>query len=152
MTRDLIQRLCVAISLLAASVVPSLAQTVSLTPAALGFGNQAAGTTSAAKTVTLKNTSSAKTLNITSISVSGDYPNSTTCGSSLAPNATCTVTVSFAPTGLGTIDGAITLVDNATPATQVLNLTGTGIAPLTLNPTSLTFAATAKIRGISSAG
>ena len=143
MTRTFIQRLCVAISLVAASVVPSQAQTVSLTPAGLGFGNQAVGTTSASKTVTLKNTSTTKTLNITGISTTGDYPNSTTCGSSLAPSATCTITVSFAPAALGAIDGAITVVDNATPATQVVNLTGSGVVPLTLAPTSLTFAATA---------
>jgi 6-phosphogluconolactonase (cycloisomerase 2 family) len=122
---------------------PAMAQTVTLTPSAVVFGTQGVGTTSAAQAVTLKNTSTTKTLTITSVAVSGEFPKTTTCGSSLAPGATCTVSVSFSPSTVGSIEGAITLVDNASTGTQVVNLTGKSVAPVTFSPTSLTFPSTA---------
>jgi len=108
----------------------------------VNFAAQGVGTTSASQTVTLKNTSTTKTLSITSVTVSGEFPSSTTCGSSLAPSTTCTVTVSFSPDVIGAVDGAITFVDNAAPGTQVANLSGKGVASLTLSPTTLKFAGT----------
>ena len=63
---------------------------VTLTPTSLNFGAVATGVTSAIKTVNLKNSGKA-TLTITSIAVtgtnSGDFPETTTCGSSLAAGA-----------------------------------------------------------------
>ncbi len=119
------------------------AQTVTLTPSTLNFATQAEGTTSASKSVTLKNTSTTKTLTITSIVTSGEFADTTTCTSSLAPNSACTITVTFSPATLGTIDGAVTLTDNATLGVQVVNLSGKGAAPATFAPTSLTFSSTA---------
>ncbi len=119
------------------------AQTVSLTPVALNFSGQPVGTTSAAKTVTLKNTSTTKSLTITSIVASGEFADTTTCTSTLAAGASCTLSVTYTPATLGGVDGAITLTDNATPATQIVDLTGKGVAPLTLAPATLTFPSTA---------
>ena len=127
--------------LMALSVV-SEAQTISLTPTTLSFSSQALGTTTAAKTVTLKNTST-KTVTITSIVISGDFADTTTCTSTLAAGASCALSVTFSPSVLGTIDGAITFTDNASPGTQVVNVNGKGVAPATLSPTSLTFSSTA---------
>lgn len=121
----------------------TVAQTVSLTPSTLSFNGQAVGTTSAAKTVTVKNTSTTKTLTITSIVSSGEFADTTTCTSTLAPNTTCTLTVTFSPSTLGTIDGAITLTDNAAPGVQVVNMSGKGLAPATLSPATLVFGSTA---------
>src|SRR5260370_23601491 len=133
----------VALSVCFIAITPATAQAVTLSPPSLAFGNQGLGTTSGAKTVTIKNTSTSKTLNITSMAESGEFPTSSTCGSSLAPGATCTISVSFSPSTIGSIDGAITLVDNATPGTQVVSLNGKGVAPVTFLPTSLTFPRTA---------
>jgi hypothetical protein len=44
---------------------------------------------------------------------------------------------------VGSIEGAITLVDNASTGTQVVNLTGKSLAPVTFTPSSLTFPSTA---------
>ena len=120
---------------------PALAQTVSLTPTSLTFSSQALTTTSASKTVTLKNVGKG-TLNITSMTASGGF-GTTTCPATIAAGASCQFSVTFSPNALGTVNGAVTLVDNANPTTQVVSLTGTGIAPVTLSPTSLTFSPTA---------
>jgi hypothetical protein len=114
---------------------------VSLSPASLTFPAQNVGTSSSAHSATLKNTGSA-TLRITSITVSGDFSQTNTCGPNVAAGASCTLSVTFKPTAAGTRTGAITITDNASPATQTINLTGTGIAPVvTLSPASLTFPA-----------
>lgn len=110
-------------------------------PTSLTFlANQLVGTTSAAQTVTLSNTGTT-TLAITSILSSGDFAvASNTCGSTLAVSATCTFGVTFTPTTTGSRSGAITLTDNAGNSPQVINLTGTGIAPsVALSQTNLTF-------------
>ena len=118
-------------------------QMVSLSPASLTFPAQLVGTSSSAQSVTLSNTGSAA-LSITSITTSGDFSQTNTCGSSLAASASCTLSVTFKPTATGTRTGAVTITDNAKPATQSVSLTGTGTAPVvSLSPTSLTFAAQA---------
>jgi hypothetical protein len=101
------------------------------------------GTTSSVQQVTLQNTSN-QTLSITSISLtgadSGDFSSSQNCGSSLAANASCQISVTFTPTARGTRTAAVFLVDNAPDSPQSIALTGTGIAPVAnLSPGSLTF-------------
>ena len=118
-----------------------IAPVVSLSPTSLTFAPQLVGTSSGAQSVTLSNTGSA-TLSITSITVSGDFSQTNTCGSSVAANASCTLSVIFTPTATGSRSGSVTITDNASPATQTVTLTGTGTAPLvSLSSTSLTFAA-----------
>jgi len=117
------------------------APVVSLSPASLTFPAQRVGTASSAQSVTLKNTGSA-TLSITSITASGDFSQTNTCKSSLAVSGSCTLSVTFKPTAAGTRTGAVTITDNASPATQTVSLTGTGTAPVvSLSRTSLTFPA-----------
>src|SRR5437016_6052174 len=129
--------LVACLSLTAPALMPAAAQIITLTPKAIAFGPQAVGTTSAVQTVTVKNTSTSKALAITSISVSGDFPNSTSCGSSLAAGATCTINVSFSPGAVGSIAGAITILDDASPNPQVVNLTGKAVTPVTLSRATL---------------
>ncbi len=143
MFRNRLLPVCVSLSVYSLSLTLASAQIVSLTPTSLSFGNQAVGTASASKSVTVKNTGTTKTLTLSAITGSGEFSKTTTCGASLAPGATCTVTVSFSPSALGSIDGAITLLDNATPGTQVVSLTGKGVAPVTLTPAILSFPSTA---------
>jgi hypothetical protein len=98
---------------------------VSLAPTSLTFPPQALGTTSAPHTVTLKNTGNA-TLSISSIKVSGDFSQTNRCSSMVAAGAGCTLSVTFKPKANGTRTGAVTITDNASPATQTVSLTGTG--------------------------
>ncbi len=123
------------------------APAVTLTPTSLAFASTAVGSTTAAQVVTIKNSGTA-TLNLTSETITGTNPTSfiksaTTCGTTLAAAATCTVSVEFKPTTAGALKASLSIADNATGSPQAVALTGTGTAPaVTLTPTSLTFAST----------
>ena len=116
--------------------------TASLSTKTLAFGKLAAGTTSASKSVKLTNSGSGP-LSIGSIVASGDFSQSNDCGSSLAAGSNCTVNVTFNPSALGAVTGVLTFTDSADTSPQLVKLTGTGEAPLTVNPTSLTLPSTA---------
>ena len=69
---------------------------VSLSPTSLTFASQTVQTTSAAQTVTLKN-SGTGSLSISGIAASGNFAETTTCPSSLPAGASCTISVTFTP-------------------------------------------------------
>jgi hypothetical protein len=122
---------------------------ISLSPAALTFASTTVGSTSAAQTVTVKNTgTSAVTLTsetLTGTNATSYLISAKTCTTSLAASATCTVSVEFKPTAAGTLTGSLSVADNATGSPQTVTLTGTATAAaptITLSPTSLTFAST----------
>ena len=119
----------------------------SLTAASLTFASQNIGVASASQQVTLKNPGTDK-LVISGVAITGvhaaDYTQTNTCGTGLAPAASCIVTVIFKPTAAGTRGASVTVTDNANNATgsaQNIALTGTGVAVPTaiVAPVSLTF-------------
>jgi Beta-propeller repeat/Abnormal spindle-like microcephaly-assoc'd, ASPM-SPD-2-Hydin len=110
-----------------------------LSPSSLTFGTQLVGTSSVSQIVTLTNVGSGA-LTISKLAISGDFKQTSTCGSSLAAGASCTMTVTFSPTTTNTRSGAITLTDNAAGSPHTVSLTGTGTFAK-LSPISLTFAA-----------
>jgi hypothetical protein len=109
-------------------------------PAGLVFSAQSLNTTSQPQTVTVTNGDTAET--ISNISISGtnasDFANTTTCGSSLAVGATCTITVTFTPTSQGIRKAAVVITDSAPGSPHVINLTG-NTSTVTLSTSSLTF-------------
>ncbi len=112
----------------------------SLSSSSLGFPSEPVGTTSPAQTVTLSNPGNSS-LNITSISTSGDFAQTNNCGGSVAVGASCTLSVTFTPTSSGTRTGVLSVADNAAGSPQTVSLSGTGNVPVaSLSPTSLTFA------------
>jgi len=116
--------------------------TAGVTPSSVSFSSQAAGTTSAVKTVTLTNSGSSA-LSISSIEASGDFAQTNNCSSSLAASSSCTVNVTFSPRVAGAITGALTFSDGATTSPQLVTLNGTGVTPLSFKPASLSFASVA---------
>src|SRR5580658_1096739 len=104
------------------------AQDASLLPTELSFSNQAVGTTSGAQMVTLTNTDDAHALTISTIVASGDFTETNTCVPSVAAGKSCTISVQFAPTATGAIDGSVSIFDDAPGSPQVVGLTGTGMA------------------------
>ena len=142
-----------------------------VSPRNLIFPPQGLGIPSAPKTITITNSGDA-TLIISSIVEVGDIyippppptggppipvdlkdwdvTTDNCTGISVAPESDCTFTVTFVPNptpypngmGPGERTGTITLTDNATSPTQVINLSGQGVAPpaVTLLPTNLSFA------------
>jgi hypothetical protein len=101
---------------------------VSLSPGSLAFGSQLVGTTSTPLTVNLTNTGSAD-LAISSIAATGDFAQTNNCGSSVAPGASCTISVRFTPTTSGPRSGTVTITNNADGSPHVVSLTGTGNSP-----------------------
>lgn len=99
---------------------------VDISPSQLTFGSQKVGTTSPPQVITLENFGNA-TLNISSTNVTGPFLiSSTTCGSSLAPGLTCTVSIEFKPTQTGAANGDLVVTENAGDCPQFVALSGTG--------------------------
>lgn len=101
---------------------------VTMNPGSLSFGNQAVGTTSPAKTITVTNNQKV-TLSFTSVTITGaassNYAQTNNC-SSVAAGATCTVNVTFTPSSKGPKSATLTLTDSAATSPQTAQLTGTG--------------------------
>jgi hypothetical protein len=125
----------------------------SIAPASLAFGNQALGSVSAPKQVVVTNTGTAALVfnaatpaATAGVSVSGNFAISgNTCvGATVQPNATCTVSVTFNPTGnnAGNRTGALTFRDNAASSPQNVSLSGTAVNAVTITPPLIGFNAT----------
>ena len=97
----------------------------------LSFANQTTGTVSAAQTVTLKNTGTAD-LHISGMALSGanaaDFALSGTCATPLTAGASCTLSITFAPTAVGTRSAALVINDELASSPQTVALSGTAIA------------------------
>ncbi len=120
------------VSLTGTGVLP----TVTLSPTSLTFPAQLVGTTSKAQTVTLTNTGLG-ILKITKGAIKGPFGETTNCGATVNPGSSCTISVTFKPTTIGTASGSISITDNAPSSPQQISLQGTGtnvqLAPASLN-------------------
>jgi hypothetical protein len=100
-----------------------------MTPGAgLDFGIQTRGQAGVPLTITIfndPNDPKAGTVNFTGNLVKGDYTEADNCGASLAPGASCTMTVTFHPKIVGFDPGTIT-VTYTVGQTQTIHLRGTG--------------------------
>jgi hypothetical protein len=111
------------------TVVPGLG--LAFTPNSIDFGNQTYHTTSAPQSVTLSNPNT-NTIDISQILVEAgadplDFAETDNCPPSLVQNASCTLTFTFTPRGVGTRSaGLVVNDDDPTKPTQGLPLTGTG--------------------------
>jgi hypothetical protein len=105
---------------------------LSASPTSLTFGSTTVGSDSAAQTVTVTNSGSAAAT-ISSVSVSGAFSETNTCGSSLAAGANCTASVEYVPTASGTQTGTLTVNSTAANSPATVSLTGTGAANSTTN-------------------
>jgi len=112
----------------------------SLAPATLNFGSVNVGASNSAATVTLANLGDAP-LSLGGVATTGDFSQTNSCGSSVAPAASCTLTVTFSPTASGTRTGTLIVTDNAQGSPHTVNLTGTGVsgAWVQLSSTALSF-------------
>ncbi|WP_176441874.1 choice-of-anchor D domain-containing protein [Granulicella rosea] len=121
---------------------PAPAPVATLSAASITFGNTTLSTTSAAQSVTLTNSGNAA-LTITGITLGGanpaDFAETTTCGTSLAAGASCTISATFSPAAASTYTGTITIADNAAGSPQTIALTGSGLAKSTGGATLYAF-------------
>jgi hypothetical protein len=106
-----------------------VASAVNLAPTSLNFGKIPVGTTSAPKSVTLSNTGTGILL-ISSVALTGpnpaDYAQTNNCGGSVAPGASCTITITLTPAATGNRNATLAITDNAPKSPQNVSLTGSG--------------------------
>jgi hypothetical protein len=120
------------LSLLAASSI-MLAQNISISPKLISFPDQAIYSTSAAYAVTLLNNQTG-TLSISGIQAPAPFAETDNCGTALAPNAQCTISVTFSPTVKQYYSATLTVTDSAGNSPQTVSLTGNGIIPVSYTP------------------
>ena len=127
-----------AVLVLIACSVATQAQNISVSPKLIAFPNQALNTTSAAYPVTLLN-NQAGTLTISSIQTSAPFAQTNNCGTTLAPNAQCTILVTFTPTVKQYYLSTLIITDSASNSPQTVSLTGNGIVAVTFAPAAINF-------------
>ena len=102
-----------------------------LSPLSLSFGSVVIDTTSPSQTVTLTNVGTT-TLSIIGIGITGtnagNFAQTHTCGTSLVAGASCSISVTFKPTALGTRTATLNISDNGGGSPQRVSLSGTGVA------------------------
>jgi hypothetical protein len=95
----------------------------SLSPTSLSFGMQAVGTQSQPLQTTLTNSGTGP-LALAGIAVSAQFMQSNNCKSPLAAGASCSISVEFAPTVQGIIDGTLTVQDDGSGGPHTALLSG----------------------------
>jgi len=122
-----------------AKISPQNIPGLTAVPNPLVFPPQEINTTSQALILKLGDAGSAP-LSISSVSVTGDFAESSQCGSSVAPGTQCTVSVTFTPTATGTRTGTLVITDNTAGSPHTVELTGSGTSgAVSLSASSLDF-------------
>jgi len=123
---------------------PAATPAFTASPTSLAFGNVNVGSTSASQSLTITNTGGATASSLSrSASDAAEFVASGTCTtvSSLAVNASCTLTVQYQPAAAGADNQTWTLTSGSVNVT--VNFSGTGVNPSAPNvgaaPTSLSF-------------
>jgi hypothetical protein len=114
---------------------------VTVTPTQYVFPDQAIGSASAPATITLMN-GQTTALSIASVQVPAPFGQTNTCGASVAAGASCSIAVTFSPTGLGPATGTLAITDSGAGSPRLVALSGNGIqgaAGVTLMPTQFAF-------------
>ena len=92
------------------------------------------GSPSAVQNVTITNTPGRSRGDpLGRVASTGDFSQTSTCGSTLAAGATCTVAVTFQPTATGARTGSVAVTSNATNSPTTVALSGTGAGTVTGN-------------------
>jgi Abnormal spindle-like microcephaly-assoc'd, ASPM-SPD-2-Hydin/Cep192 domain 4 len=115
----------------------------SVSPSSLTFGNQNVGSTSTAQTITLTDTGQ-DALTVSGVNIAGadagDFKETDNCVGTVAANASCTISVTFAPSAPLGRTATLSITDNAAGSPQNVGLTGTAVGPaVSLSPSSLNF-------------
>ena len=145
----------------ASAVLPfTIAPQLALSPQSLVFAAQLVGKTGDSKPVTVTNNTTGP-ISISSISVSGDFSETTDCAASVAAGASCAISVTMKPSTTGQLSGTLTVNSSAAGAAQTVSLAGYGasmpvaaVAPASLNFSSQVVGSTsaAQVVGIVNGG
>jgi cardiolipin synthase len=119
-----------------------------LTATTMTFPSTTVNTTSSSISVTLSNPGTATLTGISIGALTGtgaaNFAESpaTTCGTTLAVNATCTISATFTPTTAISYAAIISIASSATSTPQTISLSGTGTSVPSITRTLYTFPAT----------
>ncbi len=113
--------------------------TDTLSQTSLTFPATQVGQSAPTQTVTLTNSGGATLTQLSIRAVGAGFGESNNCGSTLAAQSACTITVSFQASSVGPMTGQIVVADSI--RSQIVSLTGTGATPTgdSLTPMSLNF-------------
>lgn len=130
------------------TVAAASAPAASLSATSLTFASTVVGAIAATQSVTLTNSGTAA-MTVSGVSLTGNttsFSQTNTCGSTLAVDASCRVTITFKPAASGSLSATVSFADNAPNSAQTVALIGTGASAastsITVSPTSLVFPAT----------
>ena len=115
--------------------------TATASPTSLSFPTVTLGNSSSVQKITITNNGS-RSLLPTAIAMSGDFSQTNTCvNATVAANGTCTVSVTFTPTVVGSRSGQMTLSANVSGGQITASLTGTGASAgaVSVSPTAVNF-------------
>jgi hypothetical protein len=114
---------------------------ISVSPTAMSFGTLTIGS-SQTQAVTVSNPSGTA-LTIYGIqTTSSNFIQTTDCGSTVAPGASCSINVTFTPSAVQQYSGTLIITSNANTGhyTQYVSLSGTGrIVAISISPSSIDF-------------
>jgi uncharacterized protein len=105
--------------------IPLPVNGVALNPGTVTFPSTLLGVHSNGQVVSLINIGETP-LTITSITATGPFAASNSCGGTLALGATCSINVVFTPTAIGAATGQLQVITNASTTPLISTLTGTG--------------------------
>jgi hypothetical protein len=106
---------------------------VSLSRGSVTFATQTVGTTSGAQAVTLTNNGTgALTITQVATTPNPEFSSTSTCVGTINPGASCTISVTFAPTAAGTRSGSLSITSNAAGSPSTVALSGMSV--LTASP------------------
>lgn len=114
---------------------------IKVAPDVAQFAAQAIGTTSAPQDLTVRNIGTS-TLTLGVISTVGPFTQTNACPPTLAPNASCTVSVRYVPTGAGWQGGKLLVPGNSQGVPPLVALAGTGfvaVRAFSFTPASMSF-------------
>lgn len=103
---------------------------LSLSTTSLNFGNQAVGTTGPVQTITLTSHAASRVVPISGISIKGanvlSFAQTNTCGTGLAPGASCTFSVTFTPQTKGSNTAMLYVGNGGGDTPEKVTLSGHG--------------------------
>ena len=116
------------------------APTDTLGATSLSFPATESGQVSATQTLSLINSGGLPLSSIV-VSATGPFEVTSSCGTQLAADSACSLTVTFAPLSAGALSGTLTVTDALRTQSVALSGTGVAAAALSTSPASLSFLA-----------
>ena len=109
--------------------VPSPVPILTVSPSQIGFGDRLLGSTSGPQRITITNVGNSQATLGLAMSNTDFVIAFTTCGTTLAPAASCYADVSLRPVGFGPRSGSFVVTSNSSSSPQGTLLSGSGCRP-----------------------